>query len=88
MEAVVNEYGVLWRRFPKLTDLFPVFRRSDLERELTEAKTRIGWQKKRVERIQHSLCRCRAQTMEQQLLQNELKVLFRFHFLSRTRNKS
>ena len=53
MEAGVNEYGVLWRRFPKLTDLFPVFRRSDLERELTEAKTRIGWQKKRVERIQH-----------------------------------
>lgn len=52
MEAIVNEYGVLWRRFPKLTDLFPVFCRSNLERQLAEAKTWIGWQKKRAERIQ------------------------------------
>lgn len=29
-----------------------MFRRSNLERELDEAKTRLGWQKKRTERIQ------------------------------------
>ena len=51
MEAIVNESGVLRPWFLKLAELFPISRRSNLERELAEAETKIGWQKKRTERI-------------------------------------
>ena len=51
MEATVNEASVLWQRFLKLVELFPMFRRPDLERELAKAENRIGWQKKRMESI-------------------------------------
>lgn len=52
MEATVNESNMLGKWVSKLTERFPMLRRSDLEQELDEAKTRIGWQKKRTERIQ------------------------------------
>ena len=52
MDAVVNEAGVLRPWFLKLAELFPISHRSNLERELAEAETKIGWQKKRTERIQ------------------------------------
>ena len=52
MEAVVNESGVLRQWRMKLADLFPMFRRFGLERELAEAEVQIGWQKKRTEQIQ------------------------------------
>ena len=51
MEVTANKTGVLWQWFLKLTELFPMFRRPDLEQELTEAETRINCQKKRTERI-------------------------------------
>lgn len=52
MEATVNESSMLGKWVSKLTERFSMLRRSDLEQELDEAKTRIGWQKKRTERIQ------------------------------------
>lgn len=51
MEAAVNESGILRPWFLKLANLFPMLCRSELDRELAEAKARIGWQKKRTERI-------------------------------------
>lgn len=52
MEAAMSKSRPL-RKWPlKLAELFPMFRRPDLEQELTEARTRIGWQKKRTERLQ------------------------------------
>ena len=51
MEAAVNETSVLWQRILKLVELFPMFRRPDLEQELAEAETQISWQKKHTERI-------------------------------------
>ena len=51
MDEVVDESGVLKHWCLKLANLFPMFRRSDLERELAEAEARIGWQRKRTERI-------------------------------------
>ena len=51
MEAVVNESSVLRPWFLKLAEIFPMPRRSSLERELAEAETQINWQKKRTERI-------------------------------------
>lgn len=52
MDAIVNESGVLSSWFLKLAEIFPMSHRSSLERELAEAETQIGWQKKRTERIQ------------------------------------
>ena len=51
MDEVVGESGVLKHWCLKLANLFSMFRRSDLERELAEAEARIGWQRKRTERI-------------------------------------
>lgn len=51
MEATANESNMLGKWFSKLAEFFPMFYRSDLEQELTEAKTLIGWQKKRTERF-------------------------------------
>ena len=50
MEAAVNESSVLKQWCMKLADLFPMSHRSELERELAEAKTQIGWQKKHTDR--------------------------------------
>ena len=78
MESAVNKSSVLRKRFLKLADLFPMFRRSVLERELAEAKTRLGWQKKRTEQIQQrydSLSRqCMALTNEVDGLRSRLYV--------------
>ena len=52
MEAVVNETGVLRPWLQKLAEFFPISRRSELERELSEAKAQTGRQKKHTERVQ------------------------------------
>ena len=52
MEAAVNKSGALKQWRLKLTELFSMFRRSDLKRELAEAEANIGWQRRRTERIQ------------------------------------
>ena len=52
MEATATGGNVPAKRRLKLTDIFPMFHRSNLEQELTEAKTRIIWQKKRTDRLQ------------------------------------
>lgn len=72
MEAAVRRSSILGKWFQKLADLFPMFRRPDLEQELAEAKTRIGWQRKRTERLQQ-----RYDTMDRQCvaLDNEIKEL-------------
>ena len=51
MEAIVNDSSVLRQWHLKLADVFPVFRRSELEQDLAEAETRISWQKKHTDRI-------------------------------------
>lgn len=51
METVANESGIFKQWCLKLADYFPIFRRSDLKRELTAAKAHIGWQIKRTDRI-------------------------------------
>ena len=49
----MNKSNVLVICFLKLADIFPMLRRPKLERELSEAKTRLDWQKKRMDRVQH-----------------------------------
>ena len=51
METTTNESGFFKQWCLKLSDLFPIFHRSDLKRELAEAEARIGWQRKRMERV-------------------------------------
>lgn len=52
MDAVANKSSMRGGWLPKLAELFPMFRSPGLERELAEANSRIGWQKKRTERLQ------------------------------------
>ena len=52
MEAVVNESGGLKQWRMKLLYLLQMFRHPNMERDLAEAKARIGWQKNHTEQIQ------------------------------------
>ena len=52
MEATINESGMLRQWCLKLANIFPMFRRSSLGKELAKAEAQISWQRKRTERIQ------------------------------------
>ena len=51
MGAATNRPGILGKWFSGLADIFPALRRPRLEQELSEAKARLCWQNKRMERL-------------------------------------
>ena len=51
MEIKENESGFFKKWCLRLSELFPVFRHSDLKQELAKAEAHVGWERKRTERI-------------------------------------
>ena len=51
MEIKENESGFFKKLCLRLSELFPVFCRSDLKQELAKAEAHVGWERKRTERI-------------------------------------
>ena len=51
MEIKENESGLFKKWCLRLSELFSVFRRSDLKQELSKAEAHVGWERKRTERI-------------------------------------
>ena len=51
MEIKENESGFFKKWCLRLSELFPVFHRSDLKQELAKAEAHVGWERKRTERV-------------------------------------